>query len=73
MAGEVKAEVSLLREGMDVLMEGLGPEGAVRFIAMLGGRGDSVKELRRARKGTTVDEVMERVLAHRAKERGTRT
>jgi hypothetical protein len=60
-----------MREGMDALMERLGPADAVRFIAGLGGeRGrDSVRLVREMRKGLTLEEIVEKVKARRKKGR----
>jgi hypothetical protein len=59
------------REGMAALMERLGPAGAVRFIAGLGGeRGrDSVKLVRELREGLTLEEILQKAKARRKRGR----
>lgn len=71
-AKEVGSE-EVLRRGVRALVERLGPADAVRFIAAFGGRGDSVKEIRKMRDGetATVEELVARIRA-REKSRGMR-
>ncbi|MEN4006842.1 MAG: hypothetical protein PQ964_05770 [Methanobacteriaceae archaeon] len=58
----------LMREGAKVLIERLGYANAVRFIALLGGEGDSVKEIRKKRMGSDIDKITEIIKKRRAKE-----
>ena len=67
------APAEVIREGVRALVERLGPANAARFIAAMGGEGDSVREIRkmRDRETATVEELVERIRA-REKRRGTR-
>ena len=58
----------LMREGAKVLIERLGYANAVRFIALLGGEGDSVKEIRKKRMKSDIDKITEIIKKRRAKE-----
>ena len=57
-----------MREGAKVLIERLGYANAVRFIALLGGEGDSVKEIRKKRMKSDIDKITEIIKKRRAKE-----
>ena len=50
----------LRREGLQALLDRLGPAGTVRFLQQYDmGRGDYTKERRRWLDGVTIDEVVE--------------
>jgi hypothetical protein len=50
------------REGLDALLDRLGPAGTVRFLQQYDmGRGDYTKERHRRLDGVTIDEVVEDV------------
>lgn len=57
----------LMREGAKALIERLGYANAVRFIALLGGEGDSVKEIRKKRMKSDIDKITEIIKKRRAK------
>ncbi|MBI4362701.1 MAG: hypothetical protein HY558_05950 [Euryarchaeota archaeon] len=57
----------LLREGVEALIQRLGPDGAAQFIAAMGGEGDSVQEIRRMREGVTLEELVKRIRAKKTK------
>lgn len=71
MAEAKPVSKDVMREGMDALVERLGPADAVRFIAGLGGeRGrDSVKLVREMREEWTLEDILARVKARRGKNR----
>ena len=51
----------LMREGAKALIDRLGYANAARFIALLGGEGDSVIEIREKRMKSDIDEIAERI------------
>jgi hypothetical protein len=57
----VKALEDLMREGARALIDRLGYANAARFIAILGGEGDSVIDIREKRMKSDVDEITERI------------
>ena len=65
----VKNSVSvqdLMREGAKALIGRLGYADAARFIAIMGGEGDSVKDIRAKRMQSDIDEITERIKMRRA-------
>ncbi len=63
------APAEVIREGVRALVDRLGPAKAARFIAAMGGEGDSVREVREMRGKSTLDELIRRV---QARERSSR-
>ena len=57
----VSALEDLMRAGARALIDRLGYENAVRFIAILGGEGDSVSDIREKRMKSDIDEITERI------------
>ena len=55
----------LMREGAKALIDRLGYANAARFIAILGGEGDSVIEIREKRMKSDRDEIAERIKRRR--------
>ena len=53
--------MDLLREGAKALIDRLGYANAARFIAILGGEGDSVTEIREKRIKSDIDAIVERI------------
>lgn len=53
--------MDLMREGAKALIDRLGYAGAARFIAILGGEGDSVTEIREKRMKSDIDAIVERI------------
>ncbi len=51
----------LMREGAKALIDRLGYANAARFIAILGGEGDSVRDIRERRMKSDIDEIAERI------------
>ena len=58
--GNVGTE-ELVREGIRALIDRLGYANATRFIAMLGGEGDSLRKIREKRGELEIDEIVERI------------
>ena len=56
----------LMREGARALIDRLGYANAARFIAILGGEGDSVIEIREKRMKSDIDEIAERIKRRRS-------
>ncbi|GEM_PF-4510765 len=50
-----------MREGVRALIDRLGYANAARFIAILGGEGDSVVEIREKRMKSELEEIVERI------------
>jgi hypothetical protein len=64
----VRALEDLMREGARALIDRLGYANAARFIAILGGEGDSVIDIREKRMKSDIDEITERICGlHRNK------
>jgi len=61
VAKGITLEVDLMREGAKALIDRLGYANAARFIAMLGGEGDSVTEIREKRMKSDIDAIVERI------------
>jgi len=61
VAKEITLEVDLMREGAKALIDRLGYANAARFIAILGGEGDSVTEIREKRMKSDIDAIVERI------------
>ena len=61
----VSALEDLMREGARALIDRLGYANAARFIAILGGEGDSVIEIREERMKSDMDEISERIKRRR--------
>lgn len=59
--GSASALEDLMREGAKALIDRLGYANAARFIALLGGEGDSVIEIREKRMKSDIDEIAERI------------
>ena len=57
----VSALDDLMRAGARALIDRLGYANAVRFIAILGGEGDSVSDIREKRMKSDIDEITERI------------
>jgi aspartate/methionine/tyrosine aminotransferase len=57
----VSALEDLMRAGARALIDRLGYANAVRFIAILGGEGDSVRDIREKRIKSDIDEITERI------------
>ena len=57
----VRALDDLMREGARALIDRLGYANAARFIAVLGGEGDSVIDIRERRMKSDIDEITERI------------
>jgi hypothetical protein len=60
-SASVRALEDLMREGARALIDRLGYANATRFIAILGGEGDSVIDIREKRMKSDVDEITERI------------
>ena len=56
----------LMREGARALIDRLGYANAARFIAILGGEGDSVIDIREKRMKSDIDEITERIKRRRS-------
>jgi len=61
VAKGITLEVDLMREGAKALIDRLGYANAARFIAILGGEGDSVTEIREKRMKSDIDAIVERI------------
>lgn len=61
VAKGITLEMDLMREGAKALIDRLGYANAARFIAILGGEGDSVTEIREKRMKSDIDEIVERI------------
>ena len=57
----VSALEDLMRAGARALIDRLGYANAVRFIAILGGEGDSVRDIREKRMKSDRDDITERI------------
>jgi hypothetical protein len=55
----------LMKEGVKALIDRLGYADAARFIAIMGGEGDSVKDIREKRTQSDIDEITERIKRRR--------
>ena len=64
--GSASALEDLMREGAKALIDRLGYADAARFIALLGGDGDSVIEIREKRMKSDIDEIAERIKIRRS-------
>lgn len=64
--GSANALEDLMREGAKALIDRLGYADAARFIAILGGEGDSVIEIREKRMKSDIDEIAERIKRRRS-------
>jgi len=62
----VRALEDLMREGARALIDRLGYANAARFIAILGGEGDSVIDIREKRMKSDIDEITERIKRRRS-------
>jgi aspartate/methionine/tyrosine aminotransferase len=62
----VRALEDLMREGARALIDRLGYANAARFIAILGGEGDSVIDIRERRMKSDIDEITERIKRRRS-------
>lgn len=60
-----KGAEELMREGARALIDRLGYADAARFIAILGGEGDSVEDIREKRMKSDIDEMTERIKRRR--------
>ena len=54
-----------MKEGIKVLINTLGYANAARFIAILGGEWDSVRDIREKRIKSDIDEITERIRRRR--------
>ena len=61
----VSAVEDLMRKGAEALIGRLGYADAARFIAIMGGEGDSVKDIREKRTQSDIDEITERIKRRR--------
>lgn len=57
---------SLMREGAKALIDRLGYADAARFIAIMGGEGDSVTDIREKRMQSDIDEIAEKIKRRRS-------
>ena len=64
--GSANALEDLMREGAKALIDRLGYANAARFIAILGGEGDSVIEIREKRMKSDIEEIAERIKRRRS-------
>lgn len=64
--GSASALEDLIREGAKALIDRLGYANAARFIAILGGKGDSVRDIRERRAKSDIDEIAERIKRRRS-------
>lgn len=64
--GSASVLEDLMREGARALIDRLGYANAARFIAILGGEGDSVIEIREKRMKSDIDEIAERIKRRRS-------
>ena len=64
--GSASVLEDLMREGARALIDRLGYANAARFIAILGGEGDSVREIREKRMKSDIDEIAERIKRQRS-------
>ena len=62
----VRSIEDLMREGARALIDRLGYANAARFIARLGGEGDSVIDIREKRTKSDIDEITERIKRRRS-------
>jgi len=60
-SASISALEDLMREGAKALIDRLGYANAARFIAILGGEGDSVRDIRERRMKSDIDEIAERI------------
>lgn len=51
----------ILVEGTTALIERLGYANATRFISLLGGKGDTVAEIRKKRESESIEDVVRRI------------
>jgi len=65
VAEDIPSE-DLMKEGVKVLIDRLGYANAARFIAILGGEGDSVRDIRERRMESDIDEITERIKRRRS-------
>ena len=65
----VSALEDLMREGARALIDRLGYANAARFIAILGGEGDSVIDIRERRVKSDIDEITERIKRRKSDQR----
>ena len=65
----VRALEDLIREGARALIDRLGYANAARFIAILGGEGDSVIDIRERRMKSDIDEITERIKRRKSDQR----
>ena len=64
--GSASVSEDLMREGARALIDRLGYANAARFIAILGGEGDSVIEIREERMKSDIDKIAERIKRRRS-------
>ena len=64
--GSASVLEDLMREGAKALIDRLGYANAARFIAILGGEGDSVREIRDRRVKSNIDEIAARIKRRRS-------
>jgi aspartate/methionine/tyrosine aminotransferase len=64
--GSASVLEDLMREGAKALIDRRGYANAVRFITLLGGEGDSVREIRKRRTKSDIDEIAERIKRRRS-------
>ena len=65
-SASVRSLEDLMREGARALIDRLGYANAARFIAILGGEGDSVADIREKRTKSDIDEITERIKRRRS-------
>ncbi len=58
---EIMSPEEIAREGVKALIEKLGYANTIRFLALMGGKGDSVKELLDKTKDLTIEEIVEEI------------
>ena len=68
-SASVSALEDLMREGARALIDRLGYANAARFIAILGGEGDSVIDIRERRVKSDRDEITERIKRRKSDQR----
>ena len=62
----VRSLEDLMSEGARALIDRLGYANAARFIAILGGEGDSVEDIQEKRTKSDINEITERIKRRRS-------
>jgi hypothetical protein len=61
MKAKTMSTERIIMEGTSALIKRLGYANAARFISLLGGKGDMVKEIRRKRERESIENVVKRI------------